>query len=589
VSYEGRERRVRPELGEPWSVALPTDGQPVVAHAARGTPERRTAVAALADGSLSIARVQVAVNDFTGERSEQVQLTRLEGGSPVQLLLIDPTQTLLYGWSADGRLGVWELEPEPRAAESHPLDRPVSAMALLLGGRSLLLGHADGSLDQYFRVPYGEARVELTRVRSFHPLGSGVSQLVSSQRDRSFLARAGSELGLYHATSGRRLWAGGAGVVTSGPLEWGPRGQRVYAAGADGISVLQVENPHPEASLGTYVRPVWYEDYPAPALVWQSTGGTDSFEPKLSLTPLLIGTLKGTLYALLVAMPLGILGAIYVSQFMHPRLQGIVKPTVELMASLPSVVLGFVAGLWLAPRLERWLPGVLALALVLPLLSLVAGALWQALPRRWTGRLLEGSELGLYAVVLALGAALCLQLSPWLELRLFGDSAPTWLRQHTGLVYDQRNALVAGIAMGFAVIPIVLSLTEDALSNVPASLTAGSLALGASRWQTVARIVLPAAAPGIFAALMIGLGRAIGETMIVLMATGNTPILDWSPFSGFRTLSANIAVEIPEAPHGQTLYRTLFLSALLLFALTFALNTAAELVRERLRGRLAGK
>jgi len=118
---------------------------------------------------------------------------------------------------------------------------------------------------------------------------------------------------------------------------------------------------------------------------------------------------------------------------------------------------------------------------------------------------------------------------------------------------------------------------------VPNHLTAGSLALGANSWQTAIRVVLPTASPGIFSAVMIGLGRAIGETMIVLMATGNTPIMDWSLFNGFRALSANIAVEIPEAPYGGTLYRILFLAALLLFFFTFIINTAAELVRQRLR------
>ena len=139
--------------------------------------------------------------------------------------------------------------------------------------------------------------------------------------------------------------------------------------------------------------------------------------------------------------------------------------------------------------------------------------------------------------------------------------------------------------MGFAVIPIIFSIAEDALSSVPATLSASSLALGASRWQTLWRVILPSASPGIFAGTMIGFGRGVGETMIVLMATGNTPILDWSPFNGMRTLSANIAVEIPEAPVDGTLYRVLFLCAVLLFLLTFALNTAAELVRQNLRKR----
>jgi phosphate transport system permease protein len=164
-----------------------------------------------------------------------------------------------------------------------------------------------------------------------------------------------------------------------------------------------------------------------------------------------------------------------------------------------------------------------------------------------------------------------------------GDSLPGFNLASLGVAYDQRNAVVVGIAMGFAVIPIIFAIAEDAFSNVPRSLVSGSLALGASRWQTVTRVVLPTASPGIFAAVMVGFGRAVGETMIVLMATGNTPILDWSPFNGFRTLSANIATEIPEAPVGGTLYRTLFLAALLLFLLTFAVNTIAELVRQRLR------
>ena len=122
---------------------------------------------------------------------------------------------------------------------------------------------------------------------------------------------------------------------------------------------------------------------------------------------------------------------------------------------------------------------------------------------------------------------------------------------------------------------------------MPRTLVSGSLALGANRWQTVTRVVLPTASPGIFSAIMIGFGRAVGETMIVLMATGNTPIMDWNPFNGFRTLSANIAVEIPEAPHGATLYRTLFLAALLLFVFTFAINTVGDVVRQRLRKRFA--
>ncbi|MDP2874682.1 MAG: ABC transporter permease subunit, partial [Holophaga sp.] len=174
--------------------------------------------------------------------------------------------------------------------------------------------------------------------------------------------------------------------------------------------------------------------------------------------------------------------------------------------------------------------------------------------------------------------------APHFERLFLGGDYRQWLQGH-GQIYEQRNSIVVGFAMGFAVIPIIFTISEDAMSAVPKSLSSASLACGASPWQTAWRVVLPTASPGIFSATMVGFGRAIGETMIVLMATGNTPILDWSPFNGMRTLAANIAVEIPEAPHHGTLYRVLFLAALLLFLLTVILNSLAELIRIRLRKR----
>jgi phosphate transport system permease protein len=153
--------------------------------------------------------------------------------------------------------------------------------------------------------------------------------------------------------------------------------------------------------------------------------------------------------------------------------------------------------------------------------------------------------------------------------------------------YVQRNALVVGFVMGFAIIPIIYTIAEDALSAVPDHLRAASLGAGATPWQTAIRIVLPTAMSGLFSAIMIGLGRAVGETMIVLMAAGNTPVLEMNAFNGFRTLSANIAVELPEAVRNSTHYRTLFLAALFLFFMTFVINTVAEVVRMRFRKRSA--
>jgi phosphate transport system permease protein len=160
-----------------------------------------------------------------------------------------------------------------------------------------------------------------------------------------------------------------------------------------------------------------------------------------------------------------------------------------------------------------------------------------------------------------------------------------WISNTLGIHYDQRNALVVGFAMGFAVIPSIFSIAEDAIFSVPKQLTYGSLALGATPWQTLSRVVLLTASPGIFSAVMIGMGRAVGETMIVLMATGNTPIMDGNIFEGMRTLAANIAVEMAESEVGSTHYRVLFLAALVLFLFTFVVNTLAEVIRQRLRKR----
>jgi len=147
--------------------------------------------------------------------------------------------------------------------------------------------------------------------------------------------------------------------------------------------------------------------------------------------------------------------------------------------------------------------------------------------------------------------------------------------------------MIVGFVMGFAIVPIIYTLAEDALSSVPSQLREGSLGTGATQWQTAVRIIVPTAMSGIFGAIMVGLGRAVGETMIVLMAAGNTPLMEWNIFNGFRTLSANIAVELPEAVRDSTHYRTLFLAGLVLFAMTFVINTFAEIVRRRFRKRYA--
>ncbi|MFG1488840.1 ABC transporter permease subunit, partial [Oceanospirillum sp. HFRX-1_2] len=212
-----------------------------------------------------------------------------------------------------------------------------------------------------------------------------------------------------------------------------------------------------------------------------------------------------------------------------------------------------------------------------------SGFAWAQMPDKVRHAIPDGWQAALLIPVVLLVSWFALGMSSHLEIVLFGGDMRTWLSNDLGIPFDQRNALVVGLAMGFAVIPTIFSITEDAIFAVPKHLSYGSLALGATPWQTLTRVVLPTASPGIFSAVMIGMGRAVGETMIVLMATGNTPIMDANIFEGMRTLAANIAVEVPESEVGSSHYRILFLAAFVLFMFTFVVNTVAEMVRQRLR------
>lgn len=157
--------------------------------------------------------------------------------------------------------------------------------------------------------------------------------------------------------------------------------------------------------------------------------------------------------------------------------------------------------------------------------------------------------------------------------------------------YDSRlNAFIGGVAMALAAIPIIYTISEDALSAVPKTFSEASLALGASKWQTAFFVILPAATPGIFAALLLGVGRVFGETMIALMATGNAALLSSNPFESVRTFAATIGAEMAETVFGETHYSVLFFIGSLLFIFSFALNAIAEFyVKGRLIKKFQGK
>ncbi|WP_336274685.1 ABC transporter permease subunit [Vreelandella indica] len=303
------------------------------------------------------------------------------------------------------------------------------------------------------------------------------------------------------------------------------------------------------------------------------------------LSPLAWGTLKAALAALLFAIPVALGAAIYSALFMSARLRARIKPALEMMEAIPGVVVGFIAGLILAPWVERHLASALVLIIWLPLSAGLAGLLWQLVKARLRRRL-PLSWAGLWLIPwLALMVAIALWLAPWMEQLWLGGDLRQLLDQRFGMDYATRNALIVGLAMGFAVIPSIYSLAEDALADVPSTLIEGAQALGASRWQALWKVALAAAGPGIFSAVMIGAGRAVGETMIVLMASGNTALFSASPFEGMRSMAAAIAIELPEASPGGQTYHLLIFAALVLFIFTFLVNTLAEVVRQRLRRR----
>ncbi len=588
VSYPEGKKTITPRLDYPFGeqpLNLDPQGRPIE-HAGISLNGSTLMVAGATNGALHALKIVSTENLMTGEKSleeERMDLPQLS--EPIKALRIDPRHMWLFAVSGRASVDVFDLRRKQLNGRYKLLGGKgeITTVASLLGGISLMVGDSNGSIGQWFMVRSNDGQPELKNVRNFQLADQPITQILPEERRKGFLALdSAGTLGIFHSTAHRELLteqvAEGAAVAAMSP-----RATRLLVESGDQLQRFVIDNPHPEISWSALWGKVWYESYPEPDYVWQSTSATGDFEPKLSLSPLAFGTLKAAFYAMLLAAPLAICAALYTAYFMAPTLRRKVKPVIELMEALPTVILGFFAGLFLAPYLENHLPGIFSLLLLMPVAILFAGWFWSRLPENIRLSVPDGWEaLLLIPVILVVGWG-SLAISGYLENWFFGGDMRLWLSNDMGIPFDQRNALVIGIAMGFAVIPTIYSIAEDAVFSVPRSLTLGSLALGATPWQTLTRVVLLTASPGIFSALMIGMGRAVGETMIVLMATGNTPIMEANIFEGMRTLAANVAVEMPESEVGSTHYRVLFLAAMVLLMFTFVMNTLAELIRQRLR------
>lgn len=590
--FEGEERTIVPRVSHLADVSgpAPQPGDIVLVRADdEGNATRIDLPAAGGAGTVRLVRTK---ENLFGEKTVEENELQLEGGipGPLKAAALSEDGRRLFAASGTDQLRHWEIT----ASEAVVRDslkafrdgRSITALGFVFGDVSIAVGDDRGEVTTWFTVS-NEATGErnLRRIHAIAGHNAPITGITESRRNKSLVTTdASGSVHLLHMTSERDLLEiVPAGIA--GAAQLSNRSNGLVAVDENGRLVFwKVDNPHPETSWKTLFGKVWYEKYPAPDYTWQSSAPSDDFEPKFSMIPLLFGSFKGTFYAMLIAVPLAILGAVYTSQFTTPWFRGKIKPVVEIMAAIPSVVIGFIIALWFAPIVEEYLVSFAASLILIPVFVAVFLALWLPFTRSSFARRVErGYEFVVIAPILVAAVYVSKWAGPHIEEWVFNGDVKQWLFGNYEIQYDQRNAMIIAFGLGFAVIPIIFTIAEDAISNVPPSLKAASLALGASRWQTLWRVTLPSASPGIFAGMVIGFGRAIGETMIVLMATGNTPIIDWSPFNGMRTLSANIAVEIPEAPVDGTLYRVLFLSAVLLFLLTSVLNTIAEVARQSLR------
>jgi phosphate transport system permease protein len=677
---EFRALRTKCELGE--SMTIGSGAASPVKHVDYFFTDRLEAVTALReDGQLVYATITKRENMMTGAitttlDNKTLELPARSGEAPLSLVMGLNAQ-MIYVIYGDGTAIRYNLTNPDKAfiGETVRLIDPkqnatISSVRMLLGNVTLIVADSQGGVAGWFPAPdAAEQRDELglTKAHVLAPQASPVVAIGTSTRDRQFVtADATGNIVVRHMTSGTTQ--GSAQIKSSAPIKLvalSPKTDAVVTFdAARKLTVLSLDNPHPEGSFAQLFMPLHYEGYPKAGHVYQSSAGSDDAEPKLGLVPLIFGTIKATFYAMLFAVPVAIMAAIYSSEFMQPQVRAVVKPVIELMSSLPSVVLGFIGALIFAPFVENTVVAVLLSFLIVPLTMVIFGFLWQFVPPHVAVQVPAWIR---FAMLFPLaGGALwaCFLVGPIFENVLFygdfqawlggriGSPMPGWivllspllvlivtllfnqyLRPHVALYrpnaslpiwlveivryaltlgiaigvaymiavfmtksghdlrgslvggYVQRNSLIVGMLMGFAIIPIIFTVSEDALSSVPNTLRSAALGAGATPWQTAIRVVLPVATSGIFSACMIGFGRAAGETMIVLMASGRTPIMDVNIFNGLSALSANIATELSEAPVNSTHYRVLFVSALVLFVLTFIVNTTAEIIRLRFRKR----
>lgn len=537
-------------------------------------------------GELELQTITKEEN-FLGEVEESKRKFEAPTKSKFAFVAINEPGNRLYSITEDGILEFWDIKSNKLVSRGHLRfdlsSRRITALTSMLGVDEAAIAFDNGDLEVAALASIDGGYLQPVIIHKVKVSESKIHQLISSPRNRTLFAiNEQNEMIAWYSTNHRTLMQKKMEKKVDA-MTISSRGHGIsLQQEGDSMTMWHWDSPHPEAGFKAFFGEIWYAGYAKPSYTWQSSSGSNDFESKISLVPLIYGSIKGAIYAMLFSVPLSVFAALYTSVFAGARVRSIIKPIIEMMSAIPSVVVGFLGALWLAPIIDgHLLEIVVSLPVILVMLALLPVVMGQV-----KGKDLMMLNPGIVLIVSGMGLMISfiigMPISSVLENSFFDGDFRNWLIETLGGSYDMRNSIIIGITLGFAVIPIIYTISEDSISSVPKGLLSASLALGATPWQTAWRVVLPAASPGIFAAVTLGLGRAVGETMIVLMATGNTPIMNINIFEGFRALSANIAVEMPEAPVGGTLYRTLFLSAGVLLVFTSFLNTITEMVRHRL-------
>ena len=465
-------RKVDVELDLKPEIRVSESGFPIVALGYRLVDfgDRPKSYLAVADssGEAHFITTETRSNMLTGVKNTEVNKVALPIPSEkveFKFAVINDMGDEIMLADKQGRVFRYDVrnESEPKLAEVLdllPSERELTVFDTLLGGRSIVVGDSLGGLSIYFLLRRDDAQstdgVTMVRAREFAPLNSGVAGFSASQNGKSFATLdSNGSIWLIHGISQKILLKLGGTTIFARKIALSPRLESLVAIGSDGqVGFWKLSIPHPEISWRTLFGKVWYEGYPSPSFTWQSTGATDAFEPKLSLVPLIFGTMKATFYSLLFAAPLALLAAIYTSEFVPKNVHGKIKPIMEIMASLPSVVLGFVAALVLAPVVESWIGAVILAFVVLPM-SLVASAyIWQLIPVQITLKLEGLPKLMLMGLSVFLGLSAAYFLGPEFEKLFFNGDLKTWLNTNQGSSRPLLFLLtlpVAGAALTYAI------------------------------------------------------------------------------------------------------------------------------------------